>query len=152
MRSPKYVVKLKPKQQSTLDRMVRQGKQSARVINRARILLMSHQGIRRNQIAKVLALSAVAVTNICRRFQTEGLAVMYDRPRPGRPPKIFGKVEAKMVAIACSTPPEGKVRWTMRMLADEMVALELVDSITHKAVWERLKKTTLSRGSRNRGA
>ena len=152
MRSAKYVVKLKPKQQSTLDRIVRQGRHSARVINRARILLMSHQEIRRNQIAKSLSLSATAVTNICRRYQTEGLAVVHDKPRPGRPPKIFGKVEAKLVALACSTPPEGRVRWTMRMLADEMVELKLVDSITHKAVWERLKKTTLSRGSRNRGA
>jgi transposase len=151
MRSAQYVVKLKPKQQSALDRIVHQGKHSARVINRARILLLSHQGIRRSQIARTLSLSAGVVTNICRRYQTEGLSVLHDKQRPGRPPKIYGKIEAKLVAIACSTPPEGSVRWTMRMLADEMVELELLDSISHKAVWERLKKTTLSHGSRNRG-
>ena len=152
MRSPEYVIKLKPKQQWTLDRIVRQGKHSARVINRARILFMSHQGIRRNRIAQTLGLSAGAVTNICRRYQTEGFGVLHDKQRPGRPPKIFGRIEAKLVAIACSTPPEGRVRWTMRMLAGEMVELELVDSISHKAVWERLKKTISSHGSKNRGA
>ena len=152
MRKPIYVVKLKPKQQSMLDRIMRQGKHSARVINRARILLLSHRGLRRSEIARTLSLSALAVTNICRRYQTEGIGVLYDKPRPGRPPKIEGKTEAKLVAIACSTPPTGSTRWTVRMLADEMVRLELVDSISHKAVWERLKKTTLSHGSRNRGA
>jgi transposase len=146
MRAPKYVVKLKPNQRAMLDRIVHQGKHPARVINRARILLFSHQGKRRSKIAEALALSAVAVTNVCRRFQTEGLAVLYDKQRPGRPPKIFGKIEAKLVAVACSTPPEGRVRWTMRLLADRLVELELVDSISHKTVWERLKKTTSSRG------
>lgn len=152
MRKPTYLVKLKPKQQSTLDRIIHRGKHSARVINRARILLYSHQGKRRIETARALSISSMAVTNIVRRFQSEGLGVLYDKPRPGRPLKITGKTEAALVAIACSKAPEGRVRWTMRMLADRMVELALVDSISHKTVWERLKKTTLSPGSRNRGA
>jgi len=151
MRKPTYIVKLKPKEQSKLDKLVHQGKTSARVINRARILLHSHHGKNNKYIAQALSVSITAIINLRRRFQSERLSSLYDKPRPGRPKKIYGKIEAQLVALACSTPPDGRARWTMRMLADRIVELDLVDSISHKAVWERLKKTTLNRGSKNSG-
>jgi hypothetical protein len=67
-----------------------------------------------------------------------------ERPRSGKPPKFSGKQQAKITALACSTPPEGRSRWTLRLLADKVVELELVDDISHKSVGEILKKTNSS--------
>ena len=73
-------------------------------------------------------------------------AALYEKPRPGKSPKITGEVEAQLVVLACSDPPEGKARWTMQLLADTLVALQLVESISDSTVCDRLKKTNLSRG------
>jgi hypothetical protein len=71
---------------------------------------------------------------------------LYEKPRPGAKPKIDGEVEAHLVALACSAPPEGYDRWTLRLLADRLVSLEIIDSISHVAVGEVLKKMNLSLG------
>ena len=82
-----------------------------------------------------------------RRYQKGGLEHgLYDRPRPGAKPKIDGEVEAHLIALVCSDPPEGQVRWTLRLLADKLVELELVESISHVAIGDALKKTNLSLG------
>jgi transposase len=87
------------------------------------------------------------VTNVKKRYFAGGLQEsLHDRPRPGRPPKITGDVEAHLIAQVCSEPPEGHERWTLRLLADRLVELELVESISHVAVSKRLKKTKLSLG------
>ena len=87
------------------------------------------------------------VSNIKKRYFAGGLReALHDRPRPGRPPKITGDVEAHLIAQVCSEPPEGHERWTLRLLADRLVELELVESISHVAVGKRLKKTNLSLG------
>jgi len=81
------------------------------------------------------------------RFLQEGLqTALSEKPHPGRPPKITGEIEAKLTMLACSQPPEGHARWTLRLLADQLVELGYLDSISHVAVGERLKKTRSSPG------
>ena len=87
------------------------------------------------------------VSNIKNRYLTGGLnRALHDLPRPGAVPKIDGEVEARLTALACSEPPQGRERWTLRLLAEELVSLELVDSISHVAVGNVLKKTRSSLG------
>ena len=75
-----------------------------------------------------------------------------DKPRPGRMPKLTGDAEARLVLLACSQPPEGRTRWTLKLLAEQLVELGLVDSISEVAVYKRLKKTNLNPGRSKRGA
>ena len=81
------------------------------------------------------------------RFLQEGLeAALGEKARPGRPPKITGEIEAKLTVLVCSQPPEGQARWTLRLLADRLVELGYVESISHMAVGNRLKKTKSNHG------
>jgi hypothetical protein len=73
-------------------------------------------------------------------------AALTEKPRPGQPPKITGDIEARLVTLACSNPPEGRARWTLRLLADTMVELGYLDSISNVAVYHALKKTRLNPG------
>ena len=92
-------------------------------------------------IAAQVGLSRATVYNIRRRFAAGGLASsLHEKPRPGKKPKVTARVEAKLCSIVCSDPPRGHSRWTLRLLADRMVELELVDSISHTAVAAALKK------------
>jgi putative transposase len=130
---------------SFLDNLIRRGHCSARVLNRARILLLADrsQGEKRTRqhIAEAALCCALTVGTVCRRYVQEGLdAALSEKPRPGKAPKITGEIEAQLVVLACSTPPEGQARWTFKLLADKLVALELVDSISEVAVYKRLKK------------
>ena len=78
----------------------------------------------------------------------EGLeAALFEKPRPGAPPKITGEIEAKLVTLACSDAPEGRARWTLRLLAHKMVELGYIDTISNVAVYQRLKKTNSSPGA-----
>ena len=96
-------------------------------------------------IAEQVETSVATVQRIRRRFVQEGLeAALTDKPRSGAPPKFKGQSRAAVTALACSDPPEGHARWTLRLLADKLVELERVDSISHKTVGEILKKTNLS--------
>jgi transposase len=113
------------------------------------LLLDRSQGKQRSiqEVVEVAMVSQGTVSNLKRRYFEGGLdSALYDRPRPGAKPKIDGEVEAHLIAIACSDPPEGYERWTLRLLADELVTLELVESISHVAVRNALKKTNLSPG------
>ena len=88
------------------------------------------------------------IINIRKKYAESGLEnALYDKPRPGAIPKITGEIEAQLTMLACSAPPEGKARWTLQMLADKLVELKLVDSISDVAVMKRLKKMNLSLGS-----
>ncbi len=87
------------------------------------------------------------VRNVRRRFVAGGLAhALYDNPRPGAVPKLNGEVEAQLTVLACSEPPAGHKRWTLRLLADQLVVLGHVDRVSHVAVGQWLKKTHLSLG------
>ena len=93
-------------------------------------------------IADLLQGTPETVRNIRKRFATEGLeAALQERPRPGAQPKLDGKQEALLVALACSAPPEGREHWTMHLLADRLVELEAVESISDETVRRVLKKT-----------
>jgi putative transposase len=136
-------VTLTEQNRSHLESLIKKGNAPARVQTRARILLQTQE-----RIAKALLTSRPTIGLTCRRFAQEGIeGALYEKPRPGQKPKITGQVEAHLVALACSTPPEGRVRWTLRLLADKLVELRLVDAISEVAIHQRLKKTTLNPGS-----
>ena len=128
-----------------LDRLIRTGKASAKTHNHARILLLSDrsQGERRfdKDVAKAVLCSPSTVYNVRKRFLTEGLhAALHPKSGGGPPPKITGEVEAKLIMLACSAPPEGQSQWSLRLLGDALVELNLLESITEAAICKRLKK------------
>ena len=126
---------------------LRKGVHSSRMLNRVRVLLLADAGRSDEAIAVQVGLSRATVYNIRRRFATEGLDVsLREKPRPGKKPKVTARVEAKLCSIVCSDPPPGRSRWTLRLLADRLVELELVDNISHTAVADTLKKMNLSLG------
>ena len=143
-------IHLKPNERIELEQLIKSGRQSTRVLSRARVLLLldRSQGQARkiSDVADAVLLTSSTVYQIKRRYFEEGLSLQ-DKPRPGRPiTKMTGEVEAHLVALTCSDPPEGYDRWTLRLLADKLVSLDLVDSISHVAVSETLKKMNLSLG------
>jgi transposase len=142
---------LTEKERNELLQLIKSGRHSSRVVGRARILLLldRSQGQKRTlaEVAETMMVSSGTVYNVKKRCLKSGLdAGLYERPRPGAAPKITGEVEAHLIALVCSDPPAGQVRWTLRLLADKLVELELVETISHVAVGEALKKTNLSPG------
>ena len=148
----KYHVNLSKEERQGLEALIRAGNAPARTQTRARILLLSDESQAKpktgKEIASALLCALPTVTNIRRKFAEGGIPkALYDRPRPGQTPKITGEIEAQLITLACSQPPEGKARWTLQMLADKLVELKLVDSISDVAVMKRLKKTNSNPGS-----
>src|SRR5690242_2735881 len=132
---------LKPDQRFSLEHLLRAGKTSVRTQTRARILLLTDRSQEPHrsdaQIAEALLCSIATVVNVRHRFLKEGMeAALYDKPRPGRAPKFTGDLEAHLTVLACSDPPEGCARWTVRLLADQMVKLGLVQSVGHSTIGE----------------
>lgn len=144
-------IQLSDDERSELEQLIKSGINSARVIGRARTLLLldRSQGKHRT-IAEVVDAAMVSqgtVSNTKLRYFAGGLKrALYERPRPGARPKIDGEVEARLITLACTEPPVGHDHWTLRLLADKLVELELVDTISHVAVGNVLKKTKSSRG------
>ena len=138
-------VQLTPDEHQSLSTYVAHGHKSAREINRARILLLAHDGRTDPDIAKVLGVSHVTVYNRRKRYHHKGeqhiLDVLHDAPRAGRPLQFDSTVEAKVTMIACSDPPQGAARWTLHLIADQLVQLDIVDTISHESVRGMLKKT-----------
>ncbi len=141
-RPQKYKVTLTAEERAFLEGLLRKGRASARVLRRARTLLLAAEGYQRKAIARVLGVSEPTVIKTCRRFVEEGLeGALYDRPRPGAQPKLDEKGEATLIALACSDPPEGREHWTMQLLADKLVELGVVERISDETVRRVLKKT-----------
>lgn len=146
----KYHVKLSAAQRDELEKLTRSGTIKVRVYKRARILLLADEAHKDGaksdeQIAELVDVSGPTIHRIRRRFAQEGLqAALGERPRPGRAKKFTAKQRAEITALACSDPPEGHARWSLRLLADKLVELEIVESIHHDTVREVLKKTTSS--------
>mgnify|MGYP003575944346 CR=1 FL=1 len=138
-------VTLTPDEHESLSTYVAHGHKSAREINRARILLLAHDGHTDADIAKVLGVSHVTIYNMRKKYHHKGdqhiLEVLHDEPRGGRPMKFDSTVEAKVTMIACSEPPPGAARWTLHLIADRLVKLDVVDTISHESVRTILKKT-----------
>jgi hypothetical protein len=154
----KYRVTLTAEERSALERMVSTGKAEARKLTHARVLLLAdtHGDNRSDEdIVDALGASLRTVARVRQRFVTQSLQAALDRKaqplRPGKI-KIKGDLEQKLVRLACSDPPQGRCQWTLRMLADELVVLGLVDTVSTETVRQALKKTTLSLGSAKLGA
>ena len=141
----KNLVKLKPNDQKLLEQFITKGSQKARTITRAWILLMANDGKADTQIIEALGTARNTIRTVRYRYVNQGLeAALNEQPRPGAPDKFTGRNRAKITAIACSRPPEGRSRWTFRLIADTMVELNMVDNISHHTVQRVLKKTNLS--------
>lgn len=148
-----YVVDLTEEERSQLLGLLKKGKTGARKLRRARTLLLADQGRTDEAIASTLHIGTSTVERTRKKFVEEGLErALKDRPRPGQPPRLDGKQEAFLVALACSDPPEGRTRWTLRLLADRLVELGVVEEISHETVRRTLKKTTRNPGRRSTGA
>ena len=148
-----YIVELTNEERNQLKRMINIGRTAAYKQRHARILLLSDQGSKRptikdNDIAKAVGCGRATVERIRKRFVEEGLqeALARHKSRRQYQRKLDGKGEAHLIALACSEPPEGQKRWTLRLLADRMVALEYVDCLSYQTVRRTLKKTNLSLG------
>jgi transposase len=142
---------LKKNERTELEQLIKSGTHSARVIARARVLLLldrsQGQNRRIKDVVEAAMVSQGTVSNLKKRYFAGGLdGALFEKPRPGAKPKIDGEVEAHLIALACSDPPEGYDRWTLRLLANRLVKLEVIDSISHVAVGDALKKMNLSPG------
>jgi hypothetical protein len=140
----KYMVWLSPEERIELQQLVNAGKAAARRLAHARILLLADRDTRPDgAIVSALGVSLRTVERVRKRLVIEGLEAAIDhRPQPPRPDKIKirGGLERKLIKLACADPPRGRCRWTLRLLADEMVVLGLVDAISAETVRQALKK------------
>ena len=146
----KYIVKLTKQERRMLDELVQKGKSPAYKIKHAHILLQADQrrrNLKDEAIAQSLGCHLNTVRNVRERFVKEGLEMALERKNREMPPRLKildGKKEARLITLGCSKPPKGFARWTLQLLADQMVELKIVDGISHETVRQTLKKTNLS--------
>ncbi len=153
MPAKRYRVNLTQGEREQLLDVGGRGKSSARKVKRSLILCKADEGLTDQQVSEALLVSPSTVGRVRRRFAEEGLErALNERARPGPRRKLDGKQEAHLVAVACSSAPEGHTRWTLRLLADRVVKLEFTESISRETVRQVLKKTNSSRGRRRNGA
>ncbi len=138
----KYLVTLTDEERAQLLALTKKGTASARTLTRAHILLQANAGTPDGVIATALHIGTATVERTRKRFVEEDLdAALREHPRPGGRRKLEGKPEAFLIALACSTPPDGRQHWTMQLLADKLVELKHVESISDETVRRTLKKT-----------
>lgn len=148
----KYCVTLTENERTTLHDLIKKGSLAARKLARAHILLLADEGRTDQVIAEALHVGQATVERIRKRFVEGDLeAALTERPRPGKQVLLDAKQEAYVIATACSTPPEGQARWSVRLLAHELVRLEIVETISRETVRRTLKKTNLSLGRSRSG-
>ena len=148
----RYVVRLAAAEREELSALVRRGRVWALRRTHAHVLLKADEGPQGpgwtdEQVAEALEIHPQTVRNIRKRYVEEGLAAALDRKK--QPPRVHlrkldGAQEARLLALACGPPPDGHARWSLRLLADRVVELEIVDSISHETVRQTLKKTSFS--------
>ena len=140
-----YIVDLTKEERTQLLEFIKSGKHSARKLNRARILLLADEGKADGEIAEALHTGTATVQRTRQRFVEGNLeGALNERPRPGGQKKLDEKGEAILETLAHSQPPEGRKRWTLQLLADRLVQLKVVDSISYETVRQELKKSGLS--------
>jgi hypothetical protein len=144
-----YRVRLTDAERAELPGLVSSGIAPARMLTRARILLKADHGEggpgwSDAAIAGALEVNPSTVLRVRRQFVRDGLSATLSRKRPDRvyPHRLDGRQEAHLIALTCSAPPDGHARWSLRLLADELVRLEVVETIAHETVRQTLKKTT----------
>ena len=143
----KYVVRLSEQERQQLKDLVSKGRAAAYKVRHANILLMADAdgpGWADERIAQALCCHVGTVANVRMRLVERGLEgalAQMKRERPPHQPVLDGQKEARLIALACSEPPEGRARWTLHLLADKMVELKVLESISHETVRQALKKT-----------
>ena len=132
-------------ERDVLEQFVAHGTKSARAINRARILLLLDEGRREQDLTTILGVSRGTLYHVRHKYlQQEHAHILdglHEAPRSGRPIKIDSRVAAHVTMLACSDPPEGYGRWTLHMIADKLVQLTVIDTISHESIRRTLKKT-----------
>ena len=153
MRQTKYAVSLSEAERAQLRTLVGRGRAPARLLTRARVLLKADQGEggaawSDAAIAGALEVHPTTVARIRRQCVEQGLEAALERKRPDRvyARALDGAAEAHLVAVACSAPPAGRERWTLRLLADELVRLEVVPAVSYETVRRTLAQTNSNRG------
>ena len=148
----KYVVNLRDDERTLLRELIKKGKGSARHLRRAHILLLADEDKTDETIAATLHTSIPTVERTRKKF-VEGNVdwALSDKPHPKRGSKLNAKGRARLVATACSTPPTGRAKWSMQLLADRLVELKIVDEISDETVRLELKKMNLSPGKKSSG-
>jgi transposase len=147
------MIELNEEDRKTVERFIRRGKANARNITRAHVLLKSAEGWTIERIAATYGVSEATVSNVRARYREGGVGrVLKDKVQRKRRQAFGGEGEAMLVAIACSPVPEGHDHWTLRMLRDKLIELELVDHVSAATIQDRLKKMNLNRGNGSTGA
>ena len=147
-----YPIHLAPEQRVTLEQLARSNKRSKRQRTRAHILLLadanSCAGVKDPQICQQIGVSASTVVRVRQRFVQGGLdAALHHKPQQKRKPrKLDGAGEAHLIALVCGAPPEGHKRWSLHLLQDKLIEMQVVDTISHEAVRTTLKKMSLNLG------
>jgi transposase len=146
MPKKKYLVTLKADEREQLQQLLHSGTPATRKVTRARILLTAAEGWEDRAMAAALSVGRATVARLRQRFVAEGLGALDERPRPGIPPKLDEKAEARLSAAACSNAPQGRQRWPVHLRADRVVVLGLAASYSYESVRRVLKKRSSSRG------
>ena len=155
----RYVVRLSRDERKRLDEMIHKGKSSAQKLMKARILLKADvseggEGWSDSRIVEALETSATTVYRTRQQLVEEGFEAVLSRKKPAKPsvtPIFDGEKEAKLIALACSEPPNGRARWSLRLLENKVVELNIVERASDSTIWRVLKKTNLSHTSNNNG-
>ena len=143
MPAKKYIVTLTNEERRELLALTSAGEISARKMKRAQILLKADESWKDKDIIAALNTSRSTVERMRKRYVEGGLdKALNEDPRPGAKRKLDGRAEAHLIALACSDPPDDSDHWALRLLADELIKLGMVESISHEAVRQYLKKTT----------
>lgn len=159
MPAKKYIVELNNEERQRLKQLINTGKVAAYQQRHARILLLTDEGFESPkmtdaEVAQSVGCGRVTVERVRKRLVSEGLEIALERHKnhPGAQRLLDGDAEAHLIALACGQPPEGRNRWTMRLLAQKMVSLDLVEHSSKDTVQRTLKKTNLSLGATSNGA
>jgi transposase len=151
MKSKKYKIYLSPEERQEVEGIINRGKHSAATIKRANILLDLDENtgavLKQAEIAKRFKTTTTTIYNISKQFVSEGLeATLYRKKRETPPiqPIATGDIEARIIALACSAPPKGRSRWTLRLLEEKVIELQIVEAISDNTIGRLLKKHHLS--------
>jgi transposase len=143
----RYRISLTNEERTYLEQLTRSGSRAARKIRRARTLLLAADGCTDDSISAALGVSVPTIQRTRRRCVEAGVEVaLIEQNRPGAVPKLNPKAQTTVIALACTTPPEGRARWTMQLLADRVVELRLAPDISRESIRRLLKKTGSSPG------
>ena len=141
MKPYKQTIRLSDEEIIKVENIIKKGTHKSHVLARARILLLSHRGVSKNEIVRRLDVNRSTVQSVRKNYHADGLdRALEDAPRSGQPPKITTKVEAYLVAIACSKAPTGYDTWTLEMLQQKLIEKKKVKSISTVAIWQHLDR------------